>query len=767
MDWEFSKALILVVDDDQAGRYATARILRSGGHDVIEAETGEQAIECLRRHPDLVVLDVELPDMSGYEVTRRIKTDPGTRSILVLHLTAHYQSLTHKVDGLMAGADGYLSQPVEPAELLATVTALLRLRQSERQYAYEVRQWHATFNAMSDAVALAGVDGRLLRVNEAFRQLIGIDPAADEPVSVSDGILAELVPASLLAHVTGWSERVHHEVNVRGYWYWVSVDPVIDDDNQLAGHVISIRDVTERKLTEAALRNSEEATRLQAEILRNAPMPAAYHDPDLTVRVANIAYLNATGLREDQVIGRKCFAALGFDTPCQACPVLRAAETGEVCEAEFTPQHGDHWSRHGEHWVSRAAPVRSADGKIIGVIEVVMDITERARLHQMLAQAQKMESIGRLAGGVAHDFNNMLSVIQGYAELSMMRLEPTDPLYEGLTEIMATAQRSSSLTRQLLAFSRQQTPTPQVIDINRHIKEMMSMLKRLLGEDVRLAWEPCDDVWPVFLDPGHLDQILVNLCVNARDACKAGGEIRISTRRRSLEGAVPCRSGEVPAGEYVVLTVTDNGHGMSSDIIDRIFDPFFTTKGQGEGTGLGLATVYGVVKQYNGHIDVWSQPGVGSQFHIYLPRHNERSDAPAEPHSGTDAVSKGVTVLLVEDEPAIVRLTAAMLKRLGHRTLSATSPELALDLARTYDGAIDLLITDVIMPTMMGAELANQLRKTRPDVKVLYMSGYTADVIAQRGMLVDMRHLLHKPFTLQSLAAEIERTLSGDESSTL
>ncbi|MDZ7762068.1 MAG: response regulator [Desulfovermiculus sp.] len=395
-------------------------------------------------------------------------------------------------------------------------------------------------------------------------------------------------------------------------------------------------------------------------------------------------------------------------------------------------------------------------------LNFLTDITDRQDLENQLRQAQKMESVGRLAGGVAHDYNNMLSVIIGYTELALKETEPSDALHEDLQEILRAARRSSDITRQLLAFARKQTVDPQVLDLNEVVEDMLKILRRLIGEDIELAWRPGKDVWPVKMDPAQLDQILANLCVNARDAMTAGGRMSIQTGTVTFDQAYCAEHVGFVPGDFVLLGVSDNGCGMDEQIRKHIFEPFFTTKDRSKGTGLGLATVYGIVKQNQGFINVYSEPGVGTTFKIYLPGHLSPDVEKSKKKTDDDVShSRGELVLVVEDEVSILKVTTRMLTRLGYTVLEATTPGRALELAREHAGQVHLLITDMIMPEMNGRDLADQLQALYPKLRVLFMSGYTDDVIAHCGILEPAVHFMPKPFSSQDLARKVREALEG------
>ncbi len=389
----------------------------------------------------------------------------------------------------------------------------------------------------------------------------------------------------------------------------------------------------------------------------------------------------------------------------------------------------------------------------------------RKEMEHQLRQVQKMEAVGRLAGGVAHDYNNMTNVIMGYAQMGLAKLHKNDPLYDDLQQINEAARRSMELTRQLLAFARCQAIAPKVLDVNQAVQSMFRMLQRLIGEEIELLWKPAEHIWPIQIDPSQVDQILANLCVNARDAINGVGTIIIETANTALDDFYcSLHQGSVP-GEFVQLTVSDDGVGIDPATQDKIFEPFFTTKAIGRGTGLGLATVYGIVKQNQGYINVYSEPGRGTTFKIYLPRIVGQTDEIVSSPAIEMARSSNETVLLVEDEASMLKLVEIMLKQLGYRVLAAKSPLEAITLAEQHPGAIDLLFTDVIMPELNGRDLAQRLRNHFPRLKVLFMSGYTANVIVHRGVLNTDVFLLQKPFSQKELAAKVREVLTsaGDD----
>jgi CheY-like chemotaxis protein len=366
-----------------------------------------------------------------------------------------------------------------------------------------------------------------------------------------------------------------------------------------------------------------------------------------------------------------------------------------------------------------------------------------------------------LAGGVAHDFNNMLGVILGRAEMALMGMKPEDPHYRYLKEIQKVTERSAELPRQLLAFARKQTIAPEVLYLNDTVEGMLKMLRRLIGEDIDFTWRPGANLWLVRIDPSQIDQILANLCVNARDAVSGAGKVTLETQNATLDETF-CETHVAAApGEYVLLAVSDNGCGMDKDLQDKAFEPFFTTKDVGKGTGLGLSTVYGIVKQNNGFVYIYSEPNEGTTVKIFFPRYRGTAEKDEQEKPPEIPLGFGETILLVEDNPDILASGKEMLEELGYRVMAADGPEDALKWTGKAKDAIHLLMTDVIMPGMNGRELAEQITAARPDTRVLFMSGYTADAIAQHGVLEKDVHFLQKPFTLVTLARKVRAVLAS------
>lgn len=409
------------------------------------------------------------------------------------------------------------------------------------------------------------------------------------------------------------------------------------------------------------------------------------------------------------------------------------------------------------------SPVFDTSGRIVNYVSIKRNITENLRLAAQYQQSQKMEAVGRLADGVAHDFNNMLGVIIGYTELVLSKIELIQPVHAYLEEILKAARRSTDIISKLLAFARRQSIAPSVLDLNEVVDNTLKMLRRLIGEDIDLKWIPEANLWRVNMDPTQVDQVLANLLMNARDAIAGVGKITIETAKVTLDETYCANHmGSIP-GEYVMLAISDDGCGMDRETLNKVFEPFFTTKVGSQGTGLGLATVYGIVKQNNGFIDVHSEPGEGTTFKIYLHRHaaDEAVETREEPVSEIQQ-RRGETVLVAEDEILILKLTGKVLEELGYTVLLANTPGKAIRLAEEHTDEIHLIVADVIMPEMNGRDLVKQLQSIYPNLKVLYMSGYSANVIARRGLLDEGVYFIQKPFSKKELADKIRITLGKE-----
>ena len=544
------------------------------------------------------------------------------------------------------------------------------------------------------------------------------------------------------------------------FWFHAMSIPTRYEDRIVFDGILL--DIMERKQAEEALRESEG---LYTQLVDTIPDIVVRTDLNSKVLFANDNVLNIGGYRMEEVLGHNILEFISpEDHDTVTRNVIRIIEEKKQGPYEYHLLTKD-GIRIPYEVISGIFHVK--DGTPCGFVHVCRNISQRKQaelekehLQERLNQAQKMESIGRLAGGVAHDFNNMLSVILGHTEMAMGDTESDQPIHAHLLEIRKAAERSADLTRQLLAFARKQTVSPQVIDMNKTVEGMLKMLQRLIGEDIHLSWLPGVNAWPVKIDPSQVDQILANLCVNARDAITGVGKVTIELENIHIDEAFCAGySYFISPGDYILLAVSDDGHGMDRKVQDRLFEPFFTTKAVGKGTGLGLATVYGIVKQNKGFINVYSEPGQGTTFRIYLPRHLGDAEQVKAEQPQESMIRGHETVLVVEDELAILDLCKIMLEQQGYQVLAAATPGEAIQLAGEHSGEIHLLITDMVMPGMNGRDLAKRFLSIYPAMKCLFMSGYTANMIVHQGILDEGVYFIQKPFSRNDLTKRVREVL--------
>jgi two-component system cell cycle sensor histidine kinase/response regulator CckA len=502
------------------------------------------------------------------------------------------------------------------------------------------------------------------------------------------------------------------------------------------------------------------ASRILATLIEASPLAIVTFDPEGIVTMWNPAAERIFGWSENEALGTH-LPFVPAEKQEEFLALRRRALLGEVfTEPELHRRRAD-----GSPIVVSVStsPLRRPDGTIYGIMSILTDITYVRRMEEQLRQSQKMEAVGRLAGGVAHDFNNLLTAISGYSDLLLHRLPDYSTLRRDVEEIRKAGDRAAELTRQLLAFSRRQVLQPKILDLNAMVTKMGPMLRRLIGKDIDLSIDLFPSLSRVKADPGQIEQVIVNLAVNARDAMPDGGRITIATADAELSTAYAVAHPEVHPGPHVLLSVADTGQGMSDETQAHLFEPFFTTKERGKGTGLGLATVYGIVQQSGGHIRVNSAADRGSTFLIYLPRVEASEDgAQGADRPLLSHVSPGTeTVLLAEDEEVLRRLAREILSGNGYKVLEAGNGREALLLSEAHRGKIHLLLTDVVMPKMSGRELGERIRLQRPDLRILYMSGYTDDDILRRGILEDGIPFLQKPFTPEALARKVREVLDS------
>lgn len=615
----------------------------------------------------------------------------------------------------------------------ARVTDDLEVRR--RGLAESEARYRRLFESVHDGVFETDADGRFVRANRGMAEIHGA--AFTEDMIGRNAVDFWINPderATYLAALESQKSIGSYRTHARrqdGTPIVVDVSAVRREGpaGEFLGTEGIIRDVTESVESAESLRRAAEEWRTTFDSMSDF---VSMHDRNYRIIKANAAMAAFFGMSPAKLVGMNCHQLYhGADSPCPMCPFSQMAAALKTVSAEMDDPHV------GVPLTITVSPIVGGDGLVEGCVHVARDVSAQRRLEEQLQQSRKMEAIGRLAGGVAHDFNNMLSVIIGFTEEAIAKLKTGDPAAQDLLEVRSAAERSANLTRQLLAFSRRQPIEPVVVGLNERLRAMEGMLRRLLGEDVQVELDLSPDLWPVLVDPSQVDQAIANLVSNSRDAMPGGGILVVKTGNVTL-GALEVENAEgVAEGDYAILAVGDNGQGM----------------------GLGLATVYGSVRQNGGWIDADSTPGMGTTIRVYLPRYLGEDGVRSVPALAGSEPAGGETVLLVEDEKQVRRLTRICLERLGYEVIEATGSEEALALCAQHTGKIHLLLSDVVMPRMNGKALAGRVRAFRPGIKVLFMSGYTADVITSRGVLDEGMDFLEKPFTPEGLGRKVRMVL--------
>jgi len=633
------------------------------------------------------------------------------------------------------------------------------LRQSEERYRLLAEN-------ISDVIGLYDLGMNAVYVSPSVQQLRGYTPDEVMARPVTD----QLAPGSRDLAMRVFREEMEMERGGRGdparsrtlefevlckdgttAWTESKLTAVRDSSGSLTGFIMVSRDITERKRVEETLRDTSQTLRT---LIDASVLAIVVLDREGRVTLWNKAATRLFGWSAQEVLG-------------QPLPTIPEDKRAEFEEARSRSQAGEdvvyetqRRRRDGSlvDVLRSSAAIFDAQGELAGSMGIFVDITERKQLEEQLRQAVKMEGIGRLAGGIAHDFNNLLTVIGGRSYILLSQLPAGHAMRRDLLLIQQTGDRAAALTRQLLAFSRKQTLTPAVIDLNETVSGMRTLLERVLGEDVELIMDLDPSLGHVTADPGQLEQVIINMAVNARDAMPEGGQLTLETRHVDVDPIYARQRVEMAPGPYEVVSISDTGVGMDAATVARVFEPFFTTKAVGKGTGLGLATAYGIIKQSGGHVTVSSEPGRGTTFRIYLPRTMASESAPVAVEE--TAARRGTEVaLLAEDDANLRALTRDILASEGYTVLESADVEDALRMAERQDGTIHLLLTDVVMPHMSGRALAEAVKRFRPDIRVLYMSGYTDDAIVHHGVLDPGTALLQKPFTPAALARKVREVL--------
>jgi len=647
------------------------------------------------------------------------------------------------------------------------------LKEAFSELAAQKERLAVTLRSIGDGVITTDTRGRVTLMNEVAEKLTGWtqDTAVGKPLAAVFAIIDEVTrerrdnPVDRVLQTGGVVEPANHAVLARrdGSEIFVadSAAPIREHGGEIIGVVLVFRDITERKRAEAH-------RELLTVAIEQAAETVVITDVHGTIQYVNPIFETVTGYSPAEAIGcNPSILKSGEQDGAFYRKLWETIASGQVWEGRLVNRRKD-----GSLYTEDAtiSPVRDDAGRIINYVAVKRDVTEHLRhsaekvmLEDQLRQSQKVEAIGRLAGGVAHDFNNLTAIVLGYGEMLLGRLAPEDPARKWVEQIVAAGRRSAALTGQLLAFSRRQTLQPRVLDLNDLLLNLRQMLGRLIGEDIKLELALAAVPGRVTADPGQIEQAITNLAINARDAMPRGGRLTVETTDVELDETYVLGHESVIPGKYVLLAVTDTGCGMDKATMALLFEPFFTTKEQGKGTGLGLATVYGIVKQSGGYVYAYSEPGKGTSFKIYLPRTEAEPQGKMIEAGGETRRGSGELILLVEDEVPLRELCEAVLTRLGYRVCVAASGPEALLLMEERRLEPDLVLTDVIMPGMSGAEMAARLRSSRPDLRVLYMSGYPDDAIARHGVLDVGMHFIQKPFSERALAAKVREALGEKE----
>jgi two-component system cell cycle sensor histidine kinase/response regulator CckA len=646
---------------------------------------------------------------------------------------------------------------------LVVVRDITKQKQAESALKNAEQKYRRIFEDAIVGIYQSTPDGQLLSANPALARMYGYDSAEELTAGVND-IQHQLYvdpnrreQFKRLLEKDGLVQHFESQVYRKdGRKIWLSTNArAVREDGAIVRYEGTFEDITERKLLRDQLRQAEQKYR---DIVENAVVGIFQSTPEGKYTTVNPAMASMLGYDSPQDL-LACITDISqqvYVNPQSREEFKRLArDQGRAKNFELQAYRKD----GSQMWISANVRTVWKHGVAVAYEGMNEDITQRKLLEIQLRQAQKMEAVGQLAGGVAHDFNNALAVITGYSDLLQMNLPAGDPAHRYAVEIANAGRRAASLTRQLLAFSRKQVIQPVVLDLNVATRELEKMLHRLIGEHIEITFKRSADLGRVKMDPGQVEQVLMNLAVNSRDAMPHGGRLSIETANVELDQTYARQNVFVTPGSYVMLSVSDTGCGMDKETQLHIFEPFFTTKEPGKGTGLGLSTVYGIAKQNAGHIVVASELKKGTTFTLYLPRLSDTAELPLPAHALDTLPSGTETILVVEDEEALRTLTRTCLESNHYSVIEAPNAAVALDLAENYGSRIDLLLTDVVMPGMSGRELANRLLALRPEVKVLYMSGYTSDLIDQQGILDRDTVLLEKPFSLHSLLAKVHHAL--------
>jgi PAS domain S-box-containing protein len=759
--------ILYVEDNPQDARLCLRELKQAGFEPVADVvDTLEEFTEKLRSNLyDLVLADYGIPGWSGISALEVVQQEQ--RELPFILVTGALGE-ERAVESIKKGAADYILKdrlsrlPVAVRRALADKVLREEKERAEAALRNSERRFRALVENSADGFALVGPDGTYIYSSPASNGVLGYTPQELAGQNVFKLIhSADVKSARQLftlvlrdgGRILAGHFRFRHK---NGSWRWIqAVGKNLLADPSVGAVVINYRDITERKLADDELAASEERFR---KAFNASPEPMTIKDWSEGRYVdCNDSFLRATGYCREEVIGRTDKEVMFWLRPEDRAKCMQLLEEkGRAHDVEV---------RFGTKSAEERVGLFSAEVIEIrgqrSVLAVTKDITERRSLEEQLRLSQKMEAVGQLAGGIAHDFNNLLTIILGYSVLLLKDLDPEDFRRASLEGIKKAGERAAALTQQLLAFSRRQVLAPRVLDLNAVVADMEGMLRRLIGEDIDLLTVLKRGLGLIKADPGQIEQVIMNLVVNARDAMPTGGKLTIETADIQLDEVYVRRRPHVAPGPYVMLAVSDTGHGMDEATRARIFEPFFTTKEKGKGTGLGLAVVYGIVKQSGGSIWLYSEPGIGTTFKVYLPKVEAIPEKATTTPANERSRRATETVLLVEDEAAVRSLVGEILQSHGYLVLEASNAGEALEASERHSGLIHLLLTDVVMPTTSGRELAGRLKPLRPEAKTLYMSGYTDNAIVHHGLLESSAALLQKPFTPEALLQKVREVLEG------
>ena len=682
--------LILIVDDKDENRYLMEMLLKGNGHEVLSCTNGAEALERLKTGKvELIISDILMPVMDGFELCRKVKTDEGLRHIPFIVYTATYTGPQDEAFALKIGADRFVQKPCEPDVFMETLREVMVAAAHRDAETIPQLQEEEVFKLYNERL-VRKLEQKMLLLEQETRAL----REAQESLRISENKYRRL-----------------HESMTDGFVY-VDMKGVIRESNESYRRMLGYTEAELSRLTYREL------------------TPEKWH------------------AIEEKIV---------------ACQIL-ASGFSDVYEKEYRRKDGTIFPVE-----LRTFLLRSDSGETEGMWAIVRDITERKQadkiqqdLESQLHQAQKMESVGRLAGGVAHDFNNLLSIILGYGELVLTGLGKAHPFHDQLEQVYQAGLRAKDLTRQLLAFSRKQVLEMRAVEVNSVVTGFEKLLRRLIGEDIDLILALASKALTVKADTAQLEQVLMNLAVNARDAMPLGGTLTIETDLVELDKAYAERKPGVAPGVYVMIGINDTGCGMNQETAEHIFEPFFTTKERDKGTGLGLATSYGIVKQHGGSIWVYSEPEKGTTFKIYLPLHDEICRFEAPPKKPLQPVDGGITVLIVEDDASVRKLAGRILSEQGYAVIESTDVLDAIGKAKELAGPLHLVLTDVVMPGMKGPEVFSRIHRHHPEARVLFMSGYTDNMITRQRILEEGIQFIQKPFTVKGLLEKCHHVLHNE-----